>query len=364
VPLARAFVSAGHEVAFATAGSFGQHVEAAGFEALAAGIDMRQVRAQIGPLDAELQRLPPLERRPLAFSGRFGQVAAPAKLTELHAVATAWEPDLVIFESADLAAPIVAAALRVPRVHHAFGQIIPLECFERAAAETDVLWSELGLEPEPLGGVYAGPYLDLCPPSFQQRSVPDGVRVEPIRPVFPPDPGETLPDRLRRLPERPTVYVTLGTMFNDTASFRPLLDALADVDCNVIATIGGNNDPGALGPLPENAQVERYVAQSLLLPLCAASVGHGGSGSTLAALANGVPLLLVPQGADQFDNAHRCAGLGAGLVLMPGEVNVAAVRESVVALLEEPSYRERAAVLAAEIAAMPAPEELVDALVA
>ena len=49
---------------------------------------------------------------------------------------------------------------------------------------------------------------------------------------------------------------------------------------------------------------------------------------------------------------------------MPGEVTVDTVREGVLALLEEPSYRERAAALAAEIAAMPAPEELVDVLVA
>jgi UDP:flavonoid glycosyltransferase YjiC (YdhE family) len=49
---------------------------------------------------------------------------------------------------------------------------------------------------------------------------------------------------------------------------------------------------------------------------------------------------------------------------MPGEVTAEAVREGVLALLEEPSYRERAADLATEIAAMPAPEELVDVLVA
>jgi UDP:flavonoid glycosyltransferase YjiC (YdhE family) len=59
-----------------------------------------------------------------------------------------------------------------------------------------------------------------------------------------------------------------------------------------------------------------------------------------------------------------CAELGAGRVLMPGKVSGDAVREGVVALLEVGSYRERAAALAAEIAAMPAPEELVDVLLA
>ena len=357
-------MDAGHRVAFATAATFAAQVEAAGFQALPAGPDMRDVRRRLVAHDAQLRALPPLERRVLAFSSRFGEVVAPEKLAELHAAARAWGPDLVLFESADLAAPIVAAALDVPSGHHAFGRIVPLPCFERAAEATDPLWSELGLEPQPLGGVYACPYLDLCPPSFQSLSVPAGVRVEPIRPSFPPDPGETLPARLEHLPERPTVYVTLGTMFNELDLFRLILGALADVDCNVIATVGRTNDPEALGPLPRNAFVERYIAQALVLPHCAATVGHGGSGSTLAAFADGIPTLFVPQGADQFENAVACAELGAGRVLMPGEVNAAAVREGVVALLEERSYRERAALLAAEIAAMPAPEELVDVFAA
>ena len=364
LPLAHAFAQAGHRVAVATSATFSGQVEAAGFEALPAGPDMLEVRRRVGALDAELQALPPLERRVLAFSGRFGKVVAPAKLPELHAAASTWEPDLVVFESADLAAPIVAAALGLPTAHHAFGRIVPLACFERAAEATDPLWAGFGLEPQPLGGVYTGPYLDLCPPSFQSLSVPEGVRVEPIRPSFPADPGDEPPPLLRRLPARPSVYVTLGTMFNEAALFRLLLDALADVDCNVIMTVGRNGDPEALAPLPENAFVERYIPQAFVLPHCAATVGHGGSGSTLAALAQGIPTLFVPQGADQFENAVTCAGLGAGRVLIPGEVTAEAVREGVLALLEEPSYRERAAALAAEIAAMPAPEELVDVLVA
>lgn len=180
--------------------------------------------------------------------------------------------------------------------------------------------------------------------------------------MFPRDPGESLPTRLAHLPERTAVYATLGTMFNEASIFRLLLAALADLDRNVIATVGRNNDPDAFAPLADNVFVERYVAQSLLLPLCIATVAHGGSGSMLAALAQAVPMLLVPQGADQFDNAVRGTELGAARLLMPGEVTAEAVREGVSALLEESSYRDSAAVLAAEIVAMPAPEELVDVL--
>ncbi len=61
----------------------------------------------------------------------------------------------------------------------------------------------------------------------------------------------------------------------------------------MLVTIGGDADPAALGALPANAHVERWVPQSAVMPHAAAMVGHGGSGSTLAALAAGVPLALV-----------------------------------------------------------------------
>ena len=89
-----------------------------------------------------------------------------------------------------------------------------------------------------------------------------------------------------------------------------LLEALADVDCNVIATVGPSRDPAELAPFPDNAHVERYISQSLVLPLASVAVVHGGSGSTLAALAHGLPLLVVPQAADQFENAQQCVAIG------------------------------------------------------
>jgi MGT family glycosyltransferase len=162
----------------------------------------------------------------------------------------------------------------------------------------------------------------------------------------------------------PTVYVTLGTVFNELSVFRVLLDALAGVDCNAIATVGPRSDPTELAPFPDNAHVERYISQSLVLPRSSVAVTPGGSGSTLAALAHGLPMLVVPQGADQFDNAAQCAALGASRVLVPSDVSTEAVRAAVVVLLEDPSYSERAGTVAAEVAAMPDPEELVSTLAA
>ena len=146
--------------------------------------------------------------------------------------------------------------------------------------------------------------------------------------------------------------------------FRVLLDALADVDCNVIATVGPRSAPAELEPIPENAHVERYISQSLVLPLASVVVAHGGSGSTLAALAHGLPMLVVPQGADQFENAQQCVAIGVGKLLLPDELTAEAARESVVSLLEDDQHKESARRVAQEISAMPEPAALVPMLVA
>lgn len=362
--MARAFADEGHEVAFATSGTFRARVEQAGFHLLPAGIGQGELEARHAPYRARLEQLPVAARRPFAFTWRFATIEAPAKLDALHEASRAWCPDLVVHESADLAAPIVAAALGLPRVHHAFGRLVPLACWERAAEESRHLWTELGVTAEPLCGAFGGTYVDICPASFQSEAVPSGVPVEPVRPLFPPPAGASPPAWLEALPARPTVYVTLGTVRNDLALFRVLLEGLASLDANVVATIGPGHDPAALGPLPANATVEQYVPQLFLLSRAAVVVSHGGSGSILATLAEGLPALLVPQGADQFDNAARCAELGAGVVLMPDEVTADAVTHGVATLLREPSYRERARSLAAEIRAMPHPRDVVPRLLA
>jgi UDP:flavonoid glycosyltransferase YjiC (YdhE family) len=65
-------------------------------------------------------------------------------------------------------------------------------------------------------------------------------------------------------------------------------------------------------------------------------------------------MVLVPQGADQFDNARACQEAGAARVLMPEQVSPEAVREAARAVLQADAPERRAArELAGEIAAMP-----------
>jgi MGT family glycosyltransferase len=154
--------------------------------------------------------------------------------------------------------------------------------------------------------------------------------------------------------------MTLGTNTNSLVSvFRSVIDGLANLEVDVLITIGFGSDPASIGSLASNTYVENYVSQSLLLPHCSAVICHGGAGTVLGSLAQGLPLLILPQGADQYVIGDLVLAAGVGLLLAPPEVNPSAVRENALALLDEPAYRASARSLQSEIAAMPGPEEAV-----
>jgi MGT family glycosyltransferase len=164
-------------------------------------------------------------------------------------------------------------------------------------------------------------------------------------------------------PDHPLVYVSLGTFSNnDLDLFRLVLTALENEPVNVLATIGRDNDPSALAPIPENARVEQYIPQAEVLPYCAAVVHHAGAGTMFGVLAHGLPSVALPQSADNFINANLLAEAGAAHTLMPGEVTGPAVRDALRTVLGTGSYRQRARELAEEIAAMPSTDDVAAAL--
>ena len=139
--------------------------------------------------------------------------------------------------------------------------------------------------------------------------MPAEAEILPLRPVALDAVGdEGLPTWLAELPPRPNVYLTLGTVTNsDRRVFSAVFEGLKDEPLNLIITVGENNDPTGLGPLPLNARNSaRYIPQPLLLPRCQAVMSHGGSGTLLATLSHGLPHLMIPQGADQYVNAALC----------------------------------------------------------
>ena len=129
---------------------------------------------------------------------------------------------------------------------------------------------------------------------------------------------------------------------------------------NVVITLGTNGDPAALGPPPANVQVHRFVPQGRVLPLCDAVICHCGSGTMLGALAHGLPLLVLPQGADQYTNADLLAATGASRTLQPQDTDPGQIRRCIVELLEDAEPRAAALRLRAELDAMPPPDAAIE----
>jgi MGT family glycosyltransferase len=193
---------------------------------------------------------------------------------------------------------------------------------------------------------YGDPVLP-APPTMQRLCLPRGtVAVDGAAPAW------------LALLKRPLIYVTLGTTFNKTPGIlETILAGVRDEPYEVAVTVGRDRDPAELGPQPPHVHVERYVPQAHVLPHCALVVAHGGHSTLLAALREGVPQVLVPLGADQPDNAERAAAVGVARVLATAGLTSQIVREAVSGTLREPSYRENAGRLRAEMEALPGVEQ-------
>ncbi len=301
---------------------------------------------------------------PLQFPGLFAGVRAPAMLRDLQPLIATWRPDLVIHETAEMAGAIAAEAAGVAHVEHSFGILRPAIVREVAVEILAPIAARLGVTNPGISGSNGELYLDICPPGIQQPEIAAVPNVQRLRPVgFDAGRVAGLPGWVADLPARPTIYVTMGTVFNKSAEvFGTVLEGLRDEDVNVIVTVGETGDPALLGPQPDNVHVERFIPQSQLLPHCDLLVSHAGSGAMVGALAAGVPMLAIPQGADQFVNAEAIVRFGAGLRLLPAELTAVAVRDATRQLLTDRRFADVARAEQAAIREMPAPESVVPLL--
>lgn len=361
LPLAAAFAAQGDQVVLAS----GPDAEAVAQEH---GLGFRQVGPEFGGWYAALlgrtRGRPgdglPIDRVEAYFLPRlFGEVGLDVMVDDLVALCRDTAPDLLVFDTLLLAGPLAGLATGTRTVHHSIGVLPEPEVLELAADAVSPAWREFGLEPRRDAGLFAGETLAVAPASLDPAAaLLPGLRA--LRPVPLPRPPAEPPVSMP--PGRPVVYLTLGTFSNNPAQFRLVLDALADLAVTVVATIGRDLDPAALGALPGNAIVERFIPQADLLPHCDAVVHHAGAGTTFGILAHGLPSVALPQSADNFRIGARLAESGAARTLMPAEVTGKAVLVAMEDVLADPAYRERAQTLAAELAQMPSPHEVAASL--
>ena len=357
LPLARELAAQGAEVVVASGPDVAASVADAdlGFRRIAPGLGewfARLAERSPGPPGAGL---PPAHIERYFVPRLFGEVGLAAMREELDALTGEFRPHLVVFEPYALAAPLVARIHGVPAVQHMIGLSWEPTTIELVRDAVTPAWSAVGLRVPSSAGLHEGTTLTVCPPSLDPG--PPGTAVQPMSTTARPARALPLPEPLHGL-DGPLVYVTLGTSFNEPAVFATVLQGLADLPVTVLVTIGRDRSASDLGDVPGNAVVTRFLAQETVLPHCAAVVHHGGAGTALGVLAHGLPSVVLPRGADNFAFAARMAAAGAARVIGPEELGPATIRAAVRAVLDDPALRAGAERIAAEIAAMPRPEDL------
>jgi len=140
---------------------------------------------------------------------------------------------------------------------------------------------------------------------------------------------------------RPLVAVGFSTTFQNHAGvLQNVIDALAALPARVLVTLGGSIRAGELRA-GENCVLVESAPHSSVMSEAAVVVTHGGHGTVMRALLSRVPMLVIPHGRDQNDNAVRVTERGAGLSLMP-DAPVAAIRDACSRLLADSSFRTAA----------------------
>lgn len=361
IPLARAAARAGHDVAFATGEPLRAAMERRGFAAFEAGLSVPQWRRKVTRLGGD--QLDPSAYRPFFFGKVFTDMEVPPRLADLRLIVERWRPEMLVHGLAEFAGPLAADLAGIPYVTAAYGPLLQPEIADLAGSVVGRYWKEAGLDPA-AGRMYRSLYLDPCPPALQVPAAAALAGRYPIRPEPPEDADERpAPGWVADLPAQPTVYFTLGTIFNrDLDLIRTVLDGLVRAAVNVIATVGPDLDPELIGRYPDTVRIGRYIPQARVLKRCDLVICHGGAGSIFGALAFGLPLLVLPRGADNFYNGDRVLAAGAGRQLVDVEITPGAVAREVALLLDDQRVRAAAGQIAAEIARMPAAASVLGAL--
>ena len=160
---------------------------------------------------------------------------------------------------------------------------------------------------------------------------------------------------------RPLVLVAMSSTFqNQAPTIQALLTAAGDLPVRMLVTLGPGLD-GATFDAPENAVVVASAPHDQVMRQAAVVVTHCGHGTVMRALANGCPMLCLPMGRDQNDNAARVAARGAGIRLTR-DADAASLRTALVTLLDDPSFARSAKKLGEAIAQTEPRDALVEAL--
>ncbi|MFZ2358789.1 MAG: glycosyltransferase [Anaerolineae bacterium] len=141
--------------------------------------------------------------------------------------------------------------------------------------------------------------------------------------------------------QRPLVVASLSSTFqNQQDILQRIMAALGSLDVRGLVTLGPAM-ADVVFDLPPNVIALPAVSHAQVFPHAAAVVSHAGHGTVMRGLAHGLPLLCLPMGRDQDDNAARVMAHGAGLRLKRS-AKPQQIAQAVQQLLDRPDYRRQA----------------------
>ncbi|HEX3783272.1 MAG TPA: glycosyltransferase [Pseudonocardiaceae bacterium] len=347
LPLARAFRARGDEVAFLGPHSVRQILAGEDFEVITAGPEVPHLVAELvsrtgqdplaGAISAETE------------AELFAGVRVDLSFDDALAAARQWGADLIVGDVYDCLGPLVASVLNVRFGTVTLGPaLLPVQ---NAALRSRVTLRYQALRVTPRRPLFVA---DSCPPLLQsaQWEKPEGWL--PLRPEAYHAPGGSPVTTVRHdNGKRPQVLLTFGTLFGAPKVLGPLINDIAMLDVDLRVTLGPIANPEDFDVEHDRVRFEPFRPLAELLSDVDVVVNHAGAGTTIGALAAGVPLVLLPQGADQFTVAERAAASGAARRLLPDEITPGRLRDAVTGVLTSPEFRDSAAKVAAQIADMP-----------
>jgi MGT family glycosyltransferase len=197
----------------------------------------------------------------------------------------------------------------------------------------------------------ADAYLQLSVPSFEfPRKLSSNIHFVGTPPIIPNQ--APVPSWAGDLDgARKVVLVTQGTVANHDFGLlvAPALQGLADEpDVLVVVTTGGRPVEAIPCAIPSNARIASYLPFEWILRKADVFVTNGGYGSVNQAMSCGIPIVGAGLTEDKADVNARIAWSGVGINLATNQPDPKAVRAAVRAVLEQPSYRMRAASMADE----------------
>lgn len=182
------------------------------------------------------------------------------------------------------------------------------------------------LEPRPANVRYTGPVLD--DPDWIQSWTNPWPETDP----------------------RPLVVISLSSTFqNQQAVIQSAINALRDQEIRGLVTLGPALEKD-LFAVPENVVVVESAPHSMVFPLANLVITHAGHGTVMKALSHGLPLVCLPMGRDQNDNAVKVQLHGCGIALS-AKAGPGRIRRAIRRILTEDTFRQAATIFQEDIRA-------------